>query len=319
MDLERTALPDLRRSPPSTASGSPPPSGSSASRSSATGTPGTRDYAIDLGHGAAADQHHPRRRDRPGARPDLHPARRPRPPRLHRGRHPGRQRSRRPRARPAAPRSARAHAISTSGPNRELPPEDARRMVAARIMAGIYHAILDRIERRDYDVFGEKIRVPRPRRAGLPSPSGRGDVPRQGSIRRACRARSAAASAARCSAWRTAIRRHRHRRRASRASARGGRAGGGRGAACSSSRRGPRSAGAPRPSPIRATGEPRRQRPARAARLLPRDVPLPDAHRRARSRSRAAEPRGVASSTAPGRGRRCAVRRCRRRSTCSPA
>jgi 15-cis-phytoene synthase len=48
---------------------------------------------------------------------------------------------------------------------RELPRADRRRMVAARIMAGIYHAILERIEQSGYQVFGEKIRVPRPRRA----------------------------------------------------------------------------------------------------------------------------------------------------------
>jgi 15-cis-phytoene synthase len=48
---------------------------------------------------------------------------------------------------------------------RELPRADRRRMVAARIMAGIYHAILERIEQSGYEVFGEKIRVPRPRRA----------------------------------------------------------------------------------------------------------------------------------------------------------
>ncbi len=48
---------------------------------------------------------------------------------------------------------------------RELPRADRRRMVAARIMAGIYHAILDRIERSDYQVFDRTIRVPRPRRA----------------------------------------------------------------------------------------------------------------------------------------------------------
>ena len=57
---------------------------------------------------------------------------------------------------------------------RELPRADRRRMVAARIMAGIYHAILERIERSGYDVFGEKIRVPRPRRArDCARPSGR--------------------------------------------------------------------------------------------------------------------------------------------------
>jgi phytoene synthase len=48
---------------------------------------------------------------------------------------------------------------------RELPRIDRRRMVAARIMAGIYHAILDRVEASGYDVFSQKIRVPRPRRA----------------------------------------------------------------------------------------------------------------------------------------------------------
>jgi phytoene synthase len=46
-----------------------------------------------------------------------------------------------------------------------LPRRDARRLVAARIMAAIYFAILKRIEARDYDVFTEVIRVPRPRRA----------------------------------------------------------------------------------------------------------------------------------------------------------
>jgi phytoene synthase len=52
---------------------------------------------------------------------------------------------------------ARAHA--------ELPAEDRRRLVAAEIMAAIYRGILERIERRGYDVFREPVRVPRPRRA----------------------------------------------------------------------------------------------------------------------------------------------------------
>jgi len=52
---------------------------------------------------------------------------------------------------------ARAHAA--------LPAEDARRLVAAEIMAAIYRGILDRIERRGYDVFRGAVRVPRPRRA----------------------------------------------------------------------------------------------------------------------------------------------------------
>ena len=46
-----------------------------------------------------------------------------------------------------------------------LPPSDRRRLVAARIMGGIYFALLRRIERSGYDVFSQTIRVPRPRRA----------------------------------------------------------------------------------------------------------------------------------------------------------
>ena len=46
-----------------------------------------------------------------------------------------------------------------------LPRRDARRLVAARIMGAIYSGILTRIEAREYDVFSEVIRVPRPRRA----------------------------------------------------------------------------------------------------------------------------------------------------------
>lgn len=46
-----------------------------------------------------------------------------------------------------------------------LPREDARRLVAAEIMAGIYFGILTRIERANYDVFAQVLRVPRPERA----------------------------------------------------------------------------------------------------------------------------------------------------------
>lgn len=46
-----------------------------------------------------------------------------------------------------------------------LPSRDARRLVAAEIMAAIYFAILTRIEARGYDVFSEVVRIPRPRRA----------------------------------------------------------------------------------------------------------------------------------------------------------
>lgn len=46
-----------------------------------------------------------------------------------------------------------------------LPRRDARRLVAAEIMGAIYQAILERIERADYDVFSRIVRIPRPRRA----------------------------------------------------------------------------------------------------------------------------------------------------------
>jgi phytoene synthase len=46
-----------------------------------------------------------------------------------------------------------------------LPRGDARRLAAAEIMAAIYRAILDRIERTDYDIFSRVVRIPRPRRA----------------------------------------------------------------------------------------------------------------------------------------------------------
>jgi phytoene synthase len=47
---------------------------------------------------------------------------------------------------------------------RALPPEDATNLVAAQIMGAIYLEILERIQQRDYDVFSEVVRVPRPRR-----------------------------------------------------------------------------------------------------------------------------------------------------------
>jgi phytoene synthase len=47
----------------------------------------------------------------------------------------------------------------------QLPRVDARSLVAAEIMGGIYYGILQRIERAGYDVFSQRIRVPRPQRA----------------------------------------------------------------------------------------------------------------------------------------------------------
>jgi phytoene synthase len=46
-----------------------------------------------------------------------------------------------------------------------LPPEDRRHLVAAEIMRAVYFETLRRIERQDYDVFSERIRVARPRQA----------------------------------------------------------------------------------------------------------------------------------------------------------
>ncbi|MCX6538236.1 MAG: presqualene diphosphate synthase HpnD [Acidobacteria bacterium] len=48
-----------------------------------------------------------------------------------------------------------------------LPPIDARRLVAARIMGAIYFDLLRRIERSGYAVFGPAIRAPRWRKAFL--------------------------------------------------------------------------------------------------------------------------------------------------------
>ena len=47
----------------------------------------------------------------------------------------------------------------------QLPRSDRRSLVAAEIMGAIYYEILRRIERADYDVFSQRIRVPRPQRA----------------------------------------------------------------------------------------------------------------------------------------------------------
>jgi 15-cis-phytoene synthase len=48
-----------------------------------------------------------------------------------------------------------------------LPQKDARGLIAARIMAAIYSDLLKMIERAKYDVFGERIRVRRPRQAAI--------------------------------------------------------------------------------------------------------------------------------------------------------
>jgi len=45
------------------------------------------------------------------------------------------------------------------------PPEDRRRLVAAEIMRAVYFETLQRIERRGWDVFAARARVPRPQQA----------------------------------------------------------------------------------------------------------------------------------------------------------
>jgi phytoene synthase len=59
---------------------------------------------------------------------------------------------------------ARARTFYESA-ERTLATARRRRLAAARIMGAIYFAILQRIERRQYDVFSEVVRVPRRRRA----------------------------------------------------------------------------------------------------------------------------------------------------------
>ena len=43
-----------------------------------------------------------------------------------------------------------------------LPPEDRRSLIAAEIMAAIYWRLLQRIQKRRYNVFGERVRLSRP-------------------------------------------------------------------------------------------------------------------------------------------------------------
>ena len=48
-----------------------------------------------------------------------------------------------------------------------MPHAESRKLVAAEIMGGIYFEILQRIERRGYDVFTERVRVPKLQRARI--------------------------------------------------------------------------------------------------------------------------------------------------------
>lgn len=48
-----------------------------------------------------------------------------------------------------------------------LPPEDRKNMVASEIMAEIYSTILDKLKRRRYPVFTERVRLPAPHKAWI--------------------------------------------------------------------------------------------------------------------------------------------------------
>ena len=61
-------------------------------------------------------------------------------------------------------RRAREHYLKAAS---ELPREDARRFVAARIMAAIYFSLLQRIEMRGFDVFGAPVRLARWRKVSI--------------------------------------------------------------------------------------------------------------------------------------------------------
>lgn len=50
---------------------------------------------------------------------------------------------------------------------RELPSEDTRSLVAARIMGVVYETLLDRIEMGGFDVFGDPVRLRRAHKAAL--------------------------------------------------------------------------------------------------------------------------------------------------------
>jgi 15-cis-phytoene synthase len=47
------------------------------------------------------------------------------------------------------------------------PAADARSLVAAEIMGGIYRALLDEIEARRFQIFGERVTVPAPRKVAI--------------------------------------------------------------------------------------------------------------------------------------------------------
>jgi phytoene synthase len=60
----------------------------------------------------------------------------------------------------------RAHAYYRAA-RAARPPADRRRLIAAEIMGGIYHALLREIEARQFRVFDGRIRLSTPRKFAL--------------------------------------------------------------------------------------------------------------------------------------------------------
>jgi phytoene synthase len=65
-----------------------------------------------------------------------------------------------------AHQAARARQFYTAAA-KAYPVADARSLIAAEIMGGIYHALLDEIEARRFQVFGERITLPARRKVAI--------------------------------------------------------------------------------------------------------------------------------------------------------
>ena len=181
---------------------------------------------------------------------------------------------------------------------RALPAGDAQRVLAAEIMRAIYWDMLQRIEAAGYDVFTRVIRAPRPIQAQLAIQTWR----RRLMARMSRRPRTdvvviGAGFAGLAAAVRLADAGRRGRRR-----------------------RGSAAAWRPRDGVHRSRDRrARRQRAARALRLLSRDLRVSRAARHGRTARRCSGGFACRWSAATGAARRSNVRTCRRRGIWSPA
>ena len=189
-----------------------------------------------------------------------------------------------------------------------LPRRDARRLAAAEIMGAIYRAILDRIERRGL----RRLHARRPDAAAA-ARADRGRHLGADGDRRAAQGRSEPPRPNNESPPDVVVIGAGFAGLSAAAALAGARRAGARARRAAAARR-PRH-GVHRSRDRRAG----RQRPARAVRLLPRDVRVPAADRRAATTS-ASSRRWKSPYLDPrAAGRCCAARRCRRRCTCWPA